>query len=86
MCLSRKLAQVRLGTLKLALVFNYQNWLKLSRDVDECKPLPDTEALPAKVTRAEPSAAAAAAAFVQGLTLVHFSARLKRFELDTGCV
>jgi hypothetical protein len=52
-----------------------QKALKLSRKVDESKPLLRGKLL----TEAEHSAR-------QGLTLVHFSAQPKRFLWDMGCI
>jgi len=52
--------------------------LKLSSNVNECKPLPYTSTAPQLIS-------AASRPWNQGLTLVQFSAQRKHFVWDRGC-
>jgi len=63
-----------------------QKRLKLSLEVDECKPLPaSTYPTVDGSPTIHAASAPTAAATNQGLTLVHSSAQLKRLLCDRGC-
>ena len=63
-----------------------QTRLKLSWRVNECKPLDTGGAEASDALHALITHAAEARARRQGLTLVHFSAQLKRFLRDRGYI